>query len=184
MGIASFATPVGIGATHLGLGEIIAAVELMVALTIVAKALFGSSALSERAFRLLRWLGNHRKIIWQRTRSSSSLTLAAVPIFPSANGIDCSPYPGQPGLPGDILAALPLDGAETKYSAGPGRRRPVAEPDLDFWEFLPPQQARSSSDQAPRSPARRVRAWKSRAPTAPRWICMMVATSFCLKPQK
>ena len=33
------------------------------------------------------------------------------------------------------MAALPLDSAETKYSDGPGRRRPVAEPDLDFWEF-------------------------------------------------
>jgi hypothetical protein len=36
----------------------------------------------------------------------------------------------------------------------------------------------------PRSPARRLRAWKSRAPTAPRWICMIVAISFCAKSRK
>jgi hypothetical protein len=30
-----------------------------VALTVIAVALFGSKALSERAFRLLRWFGNH-----------------------------------------------------------------------------------------------------------------------------
>lgn len=40
------------------LGEIIAAVEAAVGLAIILTALFGSQALSERAFRLLRWLGN------------------------------------------------------------------------------------------------------------------------------
>jgi hypothetical protein len=58
VGIASLGTPVGIGVAHLLLGEIIAAVEVVVALTIIGTALFGSPALSERAFRLLRWLGN------------------------------------------------------------------------------------------------------------------------------
>ncbi len=58
VGIASFGTPVGIGVAHLGLGEIVAAVEVVAALTITGTALFGSAALSERAFRLLRWLGN------------------------------------------------------------------------------------------------------------------------------
>jgi hypothetical protein len=33
-------------------------VGLVVALTVIAVALFGSQALSERAFRLLRWFGN------------------------------------------------------------------------------------------------------------------------------
>ena len=32
--------------------------ELVVALTVVITALFGSQALSERAFRLLRWIAN------------------------------------------------------------------------------------------------------------------------------
>ncbi len=51
-------TPVGIGALHPALGEVIAVIEVVVALTIIGTALFGSPALSDRAFRLLRWLGN------------------------------------------------------------------------------------------------------------------------------
>ena len=39
-------------------GELIAAIEVAVMLTIIGTALFGSHALSERAFRLLRWLVN------------------------------------------------------------------------------------------------------------------------------
>ena len=49
---------------------------------------------------------------------------------------------------------------------------------------LPPIGELSYPSDQPTISARRLRAWKSRAPTAPRWICMMVATSFCLKPQK
>lgn len=37
------------------LGEIITITEVTVAFTVIAVALFGSKALSERAFRLLRW---------------------------------------------------------------------------------------------------------------------------------
>jgi hypothetical protein len=51
-------TPVGIGMLHPLLGEVIAITEIVVALTVIAVALFGSKALSERAFRLLRWFGN------------------------------------------------------------------------------------------------------------------------------
>ena len=40
------------------LGESVAITELVVALTVIAVALFGSKTLSERAFRLLRWFGN------------------------------------------------------------------------------------------------------------------------------
>ncbi len=40
------------------LGEVIVITEIVVALTVIAIALFGSQALSERAFRLLRWFGN------------------------------------------------------------------------------------------------------------------------------
>ena len=45
---------------HPLLGEIIAITEIVVALTVIAVALFGSKVLSERAFRFLRWFGNRR----------------------------------------------------------------------------------------------------------------------------
>jgi hypothetical protein len=48
----------GIAMLHPLLGEVIAITEIVVALTVIAVALFGSQALSERAFRLLRWVGN------------------------------------------------------------------------------------------------------------------------------
>jgi hypothetical protein len=57
-GAASLGTPLGIGVLNHLLGEIIATSEVLVVLTIIAVALFGSDALSERAFRLLRWFGN------------------------------------------------------------------------------------------------------------------------------
>jgi hypothetical protein len=57
-GAASLATPVGIGMLDPLLGEVIAITEIAVALTVIAVALFGSQALRERAFRLLRWFGN------------------------------------------------------------------------------------------------------------------------------
>jgi hypothetical protein len=52
---------VGIGMLHPLLGEVIAITEIVVALTVIAVALFGSKTLSERAFRLLRWFGNRRE---------------------------------------------------------------------------------------------------------------------------
>jgi len=58
VGIVSLGTPVGIGILHPMFGEIITLVEAAVGLAIILTALFGSQALSERAFRLLRWLGN------------------------------------------------------------------------------------------------------------------------------
>lgn len=57
-GAVSLGTPVGIGMLHPLLGEVIAITEIVVALTVIAVALFGSKTLSERAFRLLRWFGN------------------------------------------------------------------------------------------------------------------------------
>jgi hypothetical protein len=57
-GAASLGSAVGIGVFHPLLGEVIAITEIVVALTVIAVALFGSQALSERAFRLLRWFGN------------------------------------------------------------------------------------------------------------------------------
>jgi hypothetical protein len=55
---ASLGAPVAIGILHPVLGEIIAVVEVVVVFTIIATALFGSQTLSDRAFRLLRWIGN------------------------------------------------------------------------------------------------------------------------------
>jgi hypothetical protein len=55
---ASLGTPVGIGILHPILGEALAVIEVVAVLTIIATALFASQALSERAFRLLRWFGN------------------------------------------------------------------------------------------------------------------------------
>jgi hypothetical protein len=57
-GAASLGSAVGIGMLHPLLGEVIASTEIVVVLTVIAVALFGSKALSERAFRLLRWFGN------------------------------------------------------------------------------------------------------------------------------
>jgi hypothetical protein len=55
---ASLAALVGIGMLHPMLGEVMAVVEVVAVLTIIATALFGSGVLSERAFRLLRWFGD------------------------------------------------------------------------------------------------------------------------------
>jgi hypothetical protein len=51
-------TPLGIGVLHPLLAEVIGSAETVVALTVIAIALFGSQALVERAYRLLRWFGN------------------------------------------------------------------------------------------------------------------------------
>ena len=57
-GVTALGTPAGIGVLHPMLGEAIAIIEVVVVLAIIGTALFGSPALSERAFRLLRWIGN------------------------------------------------------------------------------------------------------------------------------
>jgi hypothetical protein len=58
-GVASIGTPIGVAMLHPLLGEVMAVIEFVVLLLIVpGTALFGSQILSERAFRLLRWLGN------------------------------------------------------------------------------------------------------------------------------
>ena len=58
IGFTSLGTPVGIGVTDPLLGHVAFAAELAVALTVAVTALFGRQALSERAFRLLRWIAN------------------------------------------------------------------------------------------------------------------------------
>jgi hypothetical protein len=58
VGVATSLGTAGVGVLHPVLGAAAAIVELGVALTIIATALFGSQALSDRAFRLLRWIGN------------------------------------------------------------------------------------------------------------------------------
>ena len=50
--------PAAGGIVHPWIGLAMAGAELTVALTVLATALFGSRELSERAFRLLRWLAN------------------------------------------------------------------------------------------------------------------------------
>jgi hypothetical protein len=58
IGLTSLGAPIGIGVADPLLGQIAIVIELAVALTIIGTALFGSQALSERAFRLLRWIAN------------------------------------------------------------------------------------------------------------------------------
>lgn len=69
-GIVSLGAPVGIGVLHPLLGELIATVDVVVVLTIIGTALFGSQALSERAFRLLRWIGNRSEPLGPPARPS------------------------------------------------------------------------------------------------------------------
>jgi hypothetical protein len=57
----SLTPPIVLGALHPVAGEAFAGAELVALLTITGTALFGSRVLSERAFRLLRWLGNPSK---------------------------------------------------------------------------------------------------------------------------
>src|SRR5258708_1940023 len=57
-GVASAGTPLGIAMLHPLLSEAMAIIELVVILAVLSTALYGSQTLSERAFRLLRWLGN------------------------------------------------------------------------------------------------------------------------------
>jgi hypothetical protein len=58
VGIASLGTPAIIGIVHPVFGGVVVIVEAVVVLAIVLTALYASEARSERAFRLLRWLGN------------------------------------------------------------------------------------------------------------------------------
>jgi hypothetical protein len=56
--LASLGTPIGIGVADPLLGHAVLAIELLAVLAVIATALFGSQALSERAFRLMRWAAN------------------------------------------------------------------------------------------------------------------------------
>jgi hypothetical protein len=58
VGMASAGAPIGIGVLHPSIGAAMIIIELTLALTVIGTALFGSRELSERAFRLLRWIGN------------------------------------------------------------------------------------------------------------------------------
>lgn len=57
-GVTAAGVPVAGEVLHPLLGEIVIITELVVALTVVFMALFGSTDARERAFRLLRWFGN------------------------------------------------------------------------------------------------------------------------------
>ncbi|MGI5162163.1 hypothetical protein [Microbispora sp. CA-102843] len=52
------ATPAAAWTIHPALSTVIAGLEAAAGLTIMATALFGSERLSERAFRLLRWIAD------------------------------------------------------------------------------------------------------------------------------
>ena len=56
--VMSAGVPTAVGIVHPFIGVGMAIVELVVALAVVGTALFGSLELSERAFRLLRWIAN------------------------------------------------------------------------------------------------------------------------------
>ena len=58
IGLTSLGTPIGIGLADPLFGGVTLVIELAITLTIISTALFGSQALSERAFRLLRWIAN------------------------------------------------------------------------------------------------------------------------------
>lgn len=58
LGLSALGAPFGIGVTEPLFGQIDAAIELAVALVVVGTALFGSPVLSERGFRLLRWIAS------------------------------------------------------------------------------------------------------------------------------
>lgn len=58
IGLTSLGTPIGIGVADPLLGQIAIAIELAVAIAIIGRALYGSKALSERAFQFLRWIAN------------------------------------------------------------------------------------------------------------------------------
>ena len=61
-GVVSVGTPLYAGVLRPFLGEVMMVVELGMFLTVLGTALFGSETLSERAFRLLRWLGNRPEL--------------------------------------------------------------------------------------------------------------------------
>ena len=54
----SLGAPAGVALLHPMLGEALVAIEIIVAVTILATALFGNATLSDRAFRLLNWFRN------------------------------------------------------------------------------------------------------------------------------
>jgi hypothetical protein len=58
LGLASLGTTTGIWVAVPLLGQIATGIELAIALAVIGTALFGSPELSERAFRLLRWIEN------------------------------------------------------------------------------------------------------------------------------
>jgi hypothetical protein len=101
--VTALGTPTGIGVLHPILGEIVAIIELVVALTIIGTALFGSPDLSDRAFRLLRWIGNRPE-----------------PPAPGASGA---------GGGGPVTPGPPVTGTATAVSVIESGIRPQSSPD-------------------------------------------------------
>lgn len=86
--LTSLGTPIGLGVASPFIGSIAFVTELAVALTIIGTALFGSQALSDRAFRLLRWIANRPE-----------------PPAPGAPGLPPAPERGQDPDATSILPA-------------------------------------------------------------------------------
>ena len=89
--VTALGTPAGIGVLHPMLGEIVAIIELVVALTIIGTALFGSPDLSDRTFRLLRWIGNRP----EPSAPESSGAGEGGPVTPASSRPRPGPGPGR-----------------------------------------------------------------------------------------
>jgi len=73
--LAAAGVPVAGRVLHPLLGEIVFLVELAAVLTLVGTALFGSVDLSDRAFRLLRWIANRPEPPAPEPAASTILTI-------------------------------------------------------------------------------------------------------------
>ena len=89
--VTALGTPAGICVLHPMLGEIVAIIELVVALTIIGTALFGSPDLSDRTFRLLRWIGNRP----EPSAPESSGAGEGGPVTPASSRPRPVPGPGR-----------------------------------------------------------------------------------------
>lgn len=58
VGASALGPPVVLGAFHRGVGMALGVIEVTTFLVITCTAVYGSAAVSERAFRLLRWIAN------------------------------------------------------------------------------------------------------------------------------
>ena len=101
-GVVGVGTPIGAAALYPVLGWIVAFIELAATLTVLGTVLFGSEALSERASRLLRWIGNRA----EPPAPPPGHLGGANQVFPPATP---PPAPASAGDDVLILAASPVN---------------------------------------------------------------------------